>query len=292
MAETNPSLRVAVTGGSGKVGRQAIKALRAAGHRPVNFDLRPSPDGVRTVIADFADFGQAMGALTGVDTQGDGPPDAVVHLAGIPAPGLAPDHTIFNNNTLSTYNVFAACRRLGIKRVVWASSETVLGLPFDIPPDFAPVDETHPLRPAWSYALSKRLGETMADEFARWAPDVSITSLRFSNVFAAEDYANLAAIQARPDARRFNLWGYVDARDCGEACRLAVEAGVPGHEALIIAAADVIGDAPSAELMARNFPGVPVRGPLGPHQTLLSIDKAERLIGYKPRYSWRDPQLA
>ncbi len=288
MAKAKKSLRVAVTGGSGKVGRAAIQALKAAGHKPVNFDLRPSPDGVRTVIADFADFGQAMGALAGIDTQGDGPPDAVVHLAGIAAPGIAPDHTIFNNNTLSTYNVFAACRRLGIRRVVWASSETVLGLPFDTPPDYAPIDESHPLRPAWSYALSKRLGESMADEFVRWAPELSVSSLRFSNVFAAEDYAKLAAIQANPGPRKMNLWGYVDARDCGEACRLAVEAAVPGHEALIIAAADTLADISSDMLMAEYFPQVPLRGPLGTYQTLLRIDKAERLIGYKPRHSWRD----
>ena len=288
MTEEKISLRVAVTGGSGKVGRAAIKALKAAGHRPVNFDLKPSPDGVRTVIADFADFGQAMGALAGIDTQGHGPPDAVVHLAGIPAPGIAPDHTIFNNNTLSTYNVFAACRRLGINRVVWASSETVLGLPFDIPPDYAPLDEGHPLRPAWSYSLSKRLGETMADDFVRWDPDFSVRSLRFSNVFAPEDYAKLAAIQANPGPRKMNLWGYVDARDCGEACRLAVETAQPGHEPMIIAAADTLMDIASAKLMATYFPDVPVRGKLKAHQTLLSVARAERVIGYRPAHSWRD----
>jgi nucleoside-diphosphate-sugar epimerase len=284
------SLRVAVTGGSGKVGRQAIKSLKAAGHKPVNFDLQPSPDGVRTTLADFADFGQCMSALTGVDTMG-GPFDAVVHLAGIPGPGRAPDHTIFQNNTLSTYNVFSACQRLGIKRIAWASSETVLGLPFTTPPDFAPVDETHPRRPEWTYSMTKHLGETLAEEFARWVPDISITSLRFSNVFSAEDYATIAAIQARPDVRKMNLWGYVDARDCGEACRLALETAAPGHAALIVAAADTVVDIPSAELMARHFPDTPIRGELAGFQSILSTEKAARLIGYRPRYSWRDPQL-
>jgi len=286
MSETPRKLKVAVTGGSGKVGRETIKALRAAGHRVANFDIKPSPDGVRTVIADFADFGQALGALSGVDTIGGGF-DAVVHLAGIPAPGLAPDHQIFQNNTVSTYNVFSACQRLGIKRIVWASSETLLGLPFAAPPPFAPLDETI-TRPEWSYALTKELGETMAETFVRWTPGLSITSLRFSNVFSLDDYANVPAIQARPDARRMNLWGYVDARDCGEACRLAVEAALPGHEALIIAAADSVVDVPSTELMARFFPEVPVRGSLPGFQSLLSTQKAERLIGYKPRHSWRD----
>lgn len=279
-------MRIVVTGGSGKIGRAAIAALKAAGHRTVNFDVKPSPDGVRTVPVDAADFGALMGALSGIDAVG-GPPDAVLHLAGIPAPGLAPDHTIFETNTLSTYNVFSAARRLGVKRVVWASSETLLGLPFDTPPDFAPLDETHPDRPQWSYALSKQMGETMADAFAAWDPAASITSLRFSNVFEPHDYAAIAAIHAKPAPRRMNLWSYVDARDAGEACKLALEAARPGHDRMIIAAADTLMDRPTAALMAEFFPGVPLRGDLSTFQSLLSSDKAGRLIGYRPRFSWR-----
>ena len=289
MAEDR-KLRVAVTGGSGKVGREAIKALREAGHRPANFDVKPSPDGVRTTLADFADFGQAMGALSGVDTIG-GPFDAVVHLAGIPAPGLAPDHRIFENNTLSTYNVFSVCRRLGIRRIVWASSETLLGLPFETPPPFAPLDESVS-RPEWSYSLTKQLGEVMAETFVRWSPETSISSLRFSNVFGPDDYGLIAQIQARPEPRKMNLWGYVDARDCGEACRLAVEAAIPGHQAYLIAAADTAVEIPSAELMRRFFPDVPLRRPVEGCVSLLSTEKAARMLGYRPRYSWRDPQLS
>src|SRR5690606_27143145 len=117
-------MRVVVTGGSGKVGKAAIRALKAAGHRAVNFDIRPSPDAGRYVPVDCGDFGAVLGALSGIDTVG-GTPDAMVHLAGIPAPGLATDHRIFEFNTLSTYNVFSACARLGVKRIVWASSETI-----------------------------------------------------------------------------------------------------------------------------------------------------------------------
>lgn len=279
-------MRVVVTGGSGKIGRAAIAALKAAGHRTINFDLRPSPDGGRALPVDAADFGQVLGALSGVDTLG-GPPDAVVHLAGIPAPGLAPDQRIFEVNTLSTYNVFSACQRLGVQRIVWASSETILGLPFASPPDFAPLDETHPDRPEWSYSLTKQLGETMAVAFSRWRAEAAITSLRFSNVFEPHEYADMAAIQARPAARRFNLWSYVDARDAGEACRLAVETAAPGHEAMIIAAADTLMDRPSADLMAEFYPEVPLRGALDGFQSLLSSNKAGRLIGYAPRFSWR-----
>ncbi len=227
-----------------------------------------------------------MGALSGVDTIGQAF-DAVLHLAGIPAPGLAADHRVFEVNTISTYNVFSACQRLGIKRIVWASSETLLGLPLDLLPAFAPLDESVTL-PQWSYSLTKQLGEVMAEAFIRWAPGMSITSLRFSNVFLPEGYAGLAAARTRPEARKFNLWGYVDARDCGEACRLAVETALPGHEAMIIAAADTVMDIPSAELMARFFPNVLIRGRLEAFQSLLSTEKATRLIGYQPRYSWRD----
>ena len=279
-------MRVVVTGGSGKVGRAAIRALQAVGHRPVNFDVRPSSDGGRYVCVDCGDFGAVMGALTGIDTVG-GTPDAVVHLAGIPAPGLAVDHRSFEFNTLSSYNVFSACARLGVKRIVWASSETILGLPFATPPAFAPLDETHPDRPEWSYSLAKHVGEAMAAQFARWDPALSITSLRFSNVFEEADYAQIPQIQARPEPRKMNLWGYVDARDAGEACRLAVENAAPGHQAMIIAAADSLIDVSSAELMATYFPDTPLRELEGT-QSLLSSAKAGRLIGYEPRHSWRD----
>jgi nucleoside-diphosphate-sugar epimerase len=285
MQQPMQELRVAVTGGSGKVGREAIRALIAAGHVAVNFDLRPSPDGVRTVTCDMADFGQAMGALSGADLTG-GRFDAVVHLAGVPGP-FAPDHVVFTSHTLATYNVFSACQRLGILRIVWASSESLAGQPFPEPPQFVPMDESVS-QPVWSYTLAKQLGETMAENFVRWTPGTSITSLRFSNVFAVEDYAGLAAIQADPSRRRLNLWAYVDARDCGEACRLAVEAALPGHEALLIAATDNVMGIATAELMARYFPGVPENTPLHGDASLLSIEKAKRLLGFMPRHGWRD----
>ena len=280
-------MRIIVSGGSGKVGRAAITALKAAGHKVVNLDIKPSPDGARTIPVDCANFGEVMGALSGIDTA-SATPDAVVHLAGIPTPGISTDHRVFENNTMSTYNVFSACIRLGIKRLVWASSETVLGLPFDEPPAFAPLDETHPDRPNWSYALSKALGESMADNFVRWQDDLSIISLRFSNVYSGDDYQAVPEIQRRTGSRKFNVWGYVDARDCGEACRLAVEAALPGHTRLIIAAADTLMDTPSAELMAEHFPTTPLREGLGTYESLLSSKAAAKLIGYLPKHSWRD----
>jgi nucleoside-diphosphate-sugar epimerase len=279
-------LRVAVTGSSGKIGRSAVEALKAAGHHVASFDLKPSPDGGRTTIVDFTDYGQTVAALDNMDTIPGGY-DAVVHLAGIPSPGLAPDPHIFQANTTSTYNVFQACRRLGVHRIVWASSETLLGLPFyQNPPPFAPLDETIS-KPEWSYSLAKHLGEVMADTFVRWAPQASISSLRFSNVYRPDEYGQAAAVRANPETRTGNLWSYVDARDCGEACRLAVEKAPAGHEAFIIAAADTLMDVPSAELMTRYFADVPLREVKG-FSSLLSIAKGGRVLGYEPRHSWRD----
>src|SRR5919198_2556707 len=154
---------VIVTGGSGKLGRACVRDLLEHGYEVTNIDLvPPREDRCPHVRADLTDFGQALEVLAGVDERPAA--DAVVHLAAIPAPGLVPNAEVFRVNTLSTYNVFEAARRLGIKDVVWASSETVLGLPFDTPPPYIPVDEAYPGRPESTYSLSKLLGEAMAEQ--------------------------------------------------------------------------------------------------------------------------------
>ena len=153
-------MRVAVTGGSGKGGAYVVRELREHGHDVLNVDVRHDGSAFGlTMLADLTDLGQTLDALAGAD--------AVVHFAAIPAPGLRPAGDIFRINALSTYNVFAAAEAHRMQRVVWASSETVLGLPFDRPPDFAPIDETIEPRPESSYSLSKLVGETMAAQFAR-----------------------------------------------------------------------------------------------------------------------------
>lgn len=280
-------MRIAVTGSSGKLGKVAMAALREAGHRVTGFDIISSVYGDDTVRLDCADFGAVMGALSGVDTAARRF-DAVLHLAGIPKPGATTDEAAFRINVMGTYNVFSAAARLGIGRVVWASSETILGLPFAEPPRFAPIDETHPLLPNWSYALGKRMGETMADEFARWHPAMAIVSLRFSNVYVAEDYAALPQIQADPASRKWNLWSYIDVQDAAEACRCALEAATTGHEAMIIAAAENLMGRPSRDLMAQHFPGVPLAESLTGEASLLSSALAGERIGYVPRVSWRE----
>jgi nucleoside-diphosphate-sugar epimerase len=275
-------MKIVVTGANGKIGREAVKALRAAGHRVTGWDIT----GPGTVV-DCSDFGQVLGGLSGIDIHG-GTPDAVLHLAGTPMPGRAPDHVIFENNTLSTYNVLWACHRLGINRVVWASSETLLGLPFSTPPDYVPLDEDHPDRPEWSYSLTKLLGETMAEQFVRWNPELSIISLRFSNVCSEEDYLQFRNNPAMVKARSANLWSYIDVRDAAQACRLALEAELGGHQAMIIAAADTIAPQPTQDLLRERFPDVVIKSPVDGNSSLLSSARAGELIGFEAQHSWRD----
>ena len=279
-------MRIAVTGGSGKLGSVVVRELRANGHSVVNLDVS-GQRGPGFVRVDLTDYGQVIDALAGVNDQHDGI-DALVHLGAIPAPGILSDVATFHNNMPSTFNVFWAAVRLGIRRIVYASSETVLGLPFDVPPPYIPVDEEYPARPESVYSLVKHLEETMAVELVRWHPDLSITALRFSNVMWPEDYAAFPSYDADPRGRKWNLWGYIDARDGALAIERALEVAPPGFERFIIAAADTVMSKPNAELVEEVFPGVEVRGDLGEHDTMLSIDKARRLLGFEPQHSWRD----
>lgn len=278
-------MRIIVTGGSGKLGRTVVATLREEGHEVVNLDQHGERGSV--VRVDLADSGQVIDAIAGVDDLHDGA-DAIVHLAAIPAPGLASDVATFRNNLLATFNVLQAAKRLGITRIVTASSETVLGLPFDVPPPYIPVDEEYPARPESTYSLVKHLEETMAIELVRWNPELSITALRFSNVMDPDDYAAFPAFDADASLRKWNLWGYIDARDGAQAVSRALAVAGPGFDRFIIAAADTVMSRPNAELVAEVFPGVEVRGDLGTNDTLLSIDKARRLLGFEPAHSWRD----
>jgi nucleoside-diphosphate-sugar epimerase len=177
--------------------------------------------------------------------------------------------------------------KAGRERIVWASSETTLGLPFDTPPDYAPVDEEHELRPESSYALSKVLGEEMARQFHRWS-GIAFVGLRFSNVMERHDYDRFPGFWDDPQLRKWNLWGYVDESHVAQSVRCALEAEVAGADAFIIAAADTVMKRPSRELMAEVFPGVPVRDGVEGTDTLLGIDKARRVLGYSPDFTWRE----
>jgi nucleoside-diphosphate-sugar epimerase len=279
---------IAITGAAGKTGRVVVRHFldqdytvvpidssgQAGGYGEFSRDL-----GVGLVRADLTDYGQTVDILKGVD--------ALVHLAAIPAPGLFPDSTTFLQNTAMNYNVFAAAQLLHISPVVWASSETTFGLPFDTPPLYAPIDEDHYPLPTSTYALSKVVSETMAVHFAEWTGGAYI-ALRLSNVHVPEDYQRVRGYQDDFSLRRWNLWGYVDARDVAQACHKAVVAELDGAHSFVIAAADTLMEASNTELLQDQFPGIEIRGDVGEHKTLLSIDKARELLGYEPQFSWRN----
>ncbi len=278
-------MRIVLTGSSGKLGTVVARELRAAGHDVTGIDVHGVRGSGFTEV-ELTDYGQVVDALGGIDRADTA--DAVVHLGAVPAPGLRTDVATFHNNITATFNVFWAAVRLGIRRVVYASSETVLGLPFDVPPPYLPVDEDYPARPESVYSLVKHLEEQLATELVRWHPDLSITALRFSNVMTPEDYAAFPSFDADAMSRKWNLWGYIDARDGAQAIARALDVAPAGFDRFIIAAADTVMSRPNAELVAEVFPDVPVRRDLGHNDTMLSIEKARRLLGYEPQHSWRD----
>lgn len=279
-------MRIAVTGASGKLGTVVVRELRASGHEVVGMDV-VGTRGAGFVQVDFTDYGQTVDALQAVNDQHDGL-DAVVHLAAIPAPGIRSDVATFHNNIAVTFNVMWAAIRLGITRIVTASSETVQGLPFNVPPPYIPVDEAYAARPESVYSLVKHLEETMEKELVRWHPEVSVTALRFSNVMIPADYAEFPSFDADATQRKWNLWSYIDARDGAAVIARALEVAPAGFDHFLIAAGDTVMSRPNAELVAEVFPDVEIRGELGVNDSLFSTAKAQRLLGWSPQHSWRD----
>ena len=278
--------RICVTGATGQAGRAVVADLLEHGYDVAATDIAVTRADREqgTLQADLTNYGQAVEALTGAE--------AVVHLANIPAPGLSTPAVTFNANITMNFNIFQAAAHLGLSRVVWASSETTLGLPFDVPPRYAPVDEDHYPVPTSTYALSKVASETVAAHIAQWS-GIPFVALRFSNIMEAADYQEFPSFWADPQLRRWNLWGYIDERDVAAACRLALQAeAVSGSPSFIIAAADTVMNRPSAALLAEVFPGVPLTRDVGEFGTLLAIDRARQVLGFEPDHSWRDHVLA
>jgi nucleoside-diphosphate-sugar epimerase len=281
-------MRIVLTGAAGRAGRVALRHLLERGYdvTAVDIQLVSRPEGefsgtLRDVLrADLTDLGETVQVLEGAD--------AVVHLANIPAPGLQAPHRTFVQNISMNHSVFSAAVMMKLKRVVWASSETTLGLPFDVPPEYAPVDEAHYPLPESSYALSKVLTETMAEQFSRQS-GIPFVALRYSNILGPEQYLEFPQnAWLDPEARKWNLWGYIDDRDAAEACHLALTAPMTGAHSYIIASDDTVMPVPSRELMAQVFPGVPLSEGLDGFQTLLSIDMARSDLGFVPQHHWRD----
>jgi nucleoside-diphosphate-sugar epimerase len=285
--------RVCVTGASGKAGRAVARELLEHDYEVAATDLAPTRGDLESGMlrADLMDYGQALEALEGSQT--------VVHLANL-VPGVSTPAVTFNANLAMNFNVFHAAVRLGLQRVVWASSEATLGIPFDArtsdagaegrPPRYAPVDEDHYPVATTTYALSKVASETIAGQIAK-SSGIPFVALRLSYVFDPSEYVEFPSFWADPHARKWNLWGYVDVRDAAVACRLALEApmdAVADSPSFIIAASDTVMNRSSSELLAEVFPGITLTRDVGEFGTLLAIDRAQQAIGYQPRHSWRD----
>lgn len=273
-------MRILVTGASGKAGKWVVGDLVDAGHEVLATDIAPARADCPAPFtrADLTDYGQAVAILDGMD--------AVAHLANIPAPGLfTPAHTLNTNNAMNS-NIFLAAADRKVQRVVWASSETTLGLDFDVPPRYAPIDEDHYPLPTSTYSLSKVVAETMAEQVSSWS-GIPFVALRLSNVMDPSDYELFPTYWPDAWARKWNLWGYIDGRDAAAAFRHALEGSTTGAVSAIIANDETVMDRPSLDLLHEVFPGVEVTRDVDTYQTLLANDRAKELFGWAPTHSWR-----
>jgi UDP-glucose 4-epimerase len=290
-------MRIVFTGGSGKAGRHAIAHLVVKGHRVLNVDRKPLDlPGVNTLIADLADSGQAFNALSthfgfeGFDL-GHAPraPDAVVHFAAIPRVLLEPDNKTFALNVVSTYNVIEAAMKLGVRKVVIASSETTYGVCFaEGDKDFHsfPLEEDYDVDPMDSYGLSKVCNEKTARAFAmRYGADVY--ALRIGNVIEPHEYGQFEAFLANPMMRKRNAWSYIDARDLGEIVHLCLVKNGLGFQVFNAVNDTITLDTPTRDFLARHCPHVPITRPLDKFEAPLSNRKAREVLGFKEAHDWR-----
>jgi len=289
--------RVIFTGGSGKAGRHVVQYLVDQGYRVLNLDTKPLDNpAVRTLITDITDSGQVFNALssyTGLHefdpNLAPEPIDAVVHFAAIPRIMIVPDNEVYRINVMGTYNVIEAAAKLGIRKVIIASSETTYGLVFNHTPrdpEYFPLDEDYPVDPRDSYALSKICNEKTAQAFAG-RTGMDIYAIRIGNVIEPHEYAGFPGFFAKPDFRKRIAWSYIDARDLGQIVDLGIQKDGLGFQIFNAANNDTSSDLPTPELLRRYFPGVPVKGELGEYETLLSNRKTRDVLGFQEAHNWR-----
>jgi nucleoside-diphosphate-sugar epimerase len=291
-------MRIFFTGGSGKAGRHVAPYLADQGHQVTNADLVPlsHPD-VADLQVDLTDAGETYSALAGLATfdeleLAEKPSyDAVVHFAAVPAILRTSDAKTYATNVLSTYNVLEAATRLGIPKVIFASSETTYGICFaqgERRPLYVPVDEEHPTVPEDSYAMSKVANEVTARSFQA-RTGVDIYGLRINNVIEPHEYADMfPAFLEDPALRRRNVFAYIDTRDLGQMVQRCLEVDGLGYEVFNVANADMSVAATTDEVRERFYDGVEVRREMGRDETFYAIDKARDLLGFAPQHSWRD----
>jgi nucleoside-diphosphate-sugar epimerase len=289
--------RVMFTGGTGKAGRHVVNYLVEHGCQVLNLDLKPlDHPQVRTLITDITDSAQVFNALSSYmglhefdPSLRPQPVDAVVHFAAIPRIMITPDNEVYRINTMGTYNVVEAAVKLGIRKIIIASSETTYGLVFNYEPRdpvYLPLDEEYPVDPPDSYALSKVCNEWTAKSFATRS-GFDIYAIRIGNVIEPHEYDFFPKFFADPGFRKRITWSYIDARDLGQLTLRAIEKDGLGFQIFNAAQDDCSSDLPTAELLRRFYPNVPVKRELGEYETLLSNRKAREVLGFRPVHSWR-----
>lgn len=290
--------RIIFTGGSGKAGRHVVPYLTGRGHAVLNLDLTPLDcPGVNTLLTDLTDSGQVFNALSqhfgfdGFDT-GHGPAkvDAVVHFAAVPRILMKPDNTTFATNAVSTYNVIEAAVKLGIRKVIIASSETTYGVCFaegDKDYHQFPLTEDYDVDPMDSYGLSKVVNEKTARAFAM-RTGADIYALRIGNVISPEDYANFPGFLADPPSRKRNAWSYIDARDLGQIVDLCVEKDGLGFQVFNAVNDTITANEPTRDFLAKWAPNTPITGDLDGYAAPLSNAKIRDVLGFREQHDWRD----
>ena len=291
-------MRILFTGGSGKAGKHSVAYLLEQGHSVLNLDqVNLEHPKVLTRLADITDAGQVfdvMGSYAnyGELAQGAGVPkfDAVVHFAAVPRLLMTSDNECYRVNTLGTYNVIDAAIKMGVRKVIFASSETTYGICFangEVKPDYLPIDEEHPTIPEDSYAMSKVVNEATAQSFQR-RTGIDIYSLRINNVIEPHEYLeNFPAFMKDPGLRRRNIFSYIDARDLGQMVQKCLQTDGLGYQVFNVSNDDHSVGLTSEELIKTYYQHVPLKTNDIP-KSFYSNEKAKRLLGFKPEYSWRD----
>ena len=290
-------MRLLFTGGSGKAGKHCIDYLRNQGHTILNVDLIDlGHDSVQTRLADITDAGQIFDVMSSYANYheldlGQGVPkfDAVIHFAAIPRLMMTSDNECYRVNTLGTYNVLDATIKFGIKKVIFASSETTYGVCFadgEVKPDYLPIDENHPTIPQDSYAMSKVVNEATAKSFQRRS-GIDIYGLRINNVIEPHEYKEkFPAYMENPDLRRRNIFSYIDARDLGQMVQKCLDTDGLGYEVFNVSNNDHSVGLSSEKLIETYYQDIEIKTPRVP-ESFYSNEKAKKLLGFQPCHSWR-----
>lgn len=272
-------MKIAVSGGNGRVGHAIVTMALAEGHEVVNIDQTPAANTTQPSLSfiqtDLTDYDAFVGAIRSCD--------ALIHMAAIPAPGHHPDHQVHNNNVVTSYNALRAAVEVGITRVCQASSVNATGLAYSRWPrfDYFPLDEQHPTYNEDPYSLSKWICEEQGNSFARRYEKMVIASLRFHGVVPRRSDMERAKSYRQTQFGTKNLWAYTLSEAASRACLLSLTADFTGHEVFYIVAPDTVVDVPSLELRQKYYPDVPVRGDLSGHKSFFDSSKAERMLGWK-----------